>query len=379
MSFRAVEVQFGPLSFEESHRLARIFDENRDSRGFVAYDVAWRQLERTGDGLARNVLQEIWNRSDLDRDGRLSLREFVFAMHLAERVRNGQRVPPQVRPEDQIQLVRTVERLVHMSENGRRPDDFSTANTNASNYFGYDAGGDMVTQDKLGPLASIFEAAAIHGSGDLDQYSAQVLQGRQELEQQLVQRRELQEQLTGVRKSSSDLHDEQCRVDTELAAARRRISHLEEELEFLKGEVGIAEGDLDLLREAGFKHSGGDTTDFLSRVQGEQENWEKDKAAVDDKLTEIEEVAKMKHNIREAQQTLLEQQRQIEHDRNLLLTAIESEYGKLHKMRAERLQMWDERNRLEKELQEYTQTDGSQNTHPAGNRIQPGVDRGVRN
>merc|ERR1711963_650388 len=72
------------------------------------------------------------------------------------------------------------------------------------------------------------------------------------------------------------------------------------------------------------------------------------------KLREIESIVQEKTAARVAQQTLLEQQRQIEHDRNLILTAIEGDYAKLHTMHTERLWMSEERNKLEKEIMALT-------------------------
>ena len=58
-----------------------------------------RLLRRTG--LQEQQLSGIWDLSDLDRDRRLSLREFVCAMSLAEQVRKGQALPVEVRPGQQ--------------------------------------------------------------------------------------------------------------------------------------------------------------------------------------------------------------------------------------------------------------------------------------
>lgn len=111
---------FAPLSPEDSTRFAREFQQCRGPDGFVLEDVGRRLLERKG--LAQQTLETIWRLSDLDRDGRLSLREFVCAVHLAEISRSGRALPVEVTVAQQTELVRSV----------RGDDAFSTADTAAS-------------------------------------------------------------------------------------------------------------------------------------------------------------------------------------------------------------------------------------------------------
>lgn len=136
----AREYIFGSISEEQCQRLARAFEQSRGPDGFVLAEEGRRQLQRTG--LPNEMLQNIWHLSDLDRDGRLSLREFVCAMHLADAKRQGQPLPVEVKLEEQVALVRKVERLVSHTTIGfasipeatkpSRHDDFSTVDTTAS-------------------------------------------------------------------------------------------------------------------------------------------------------------------------------------------------------------------------------------------------------
>ncbi|CAE8665146.1 unnamed protein product, partial [Polarella glacialis] len=98
-----------PLSEEENDRLARLFDRSRGLDGFVDAEEGRRLLRRTG--LQEHQLESIWDLSDLDRDRRLSLREFACAMHLAEQVRRGRPLPVEVRREHQEAMAQGVERL----------------------------------------------------------------------------------------------------------------------------------------------------------------------------------------------------------------------------------------------------------------------------
>eukprot|EP00440_Ansanella_granifera_P026333 gb/GFBE01028601.1/.p1 GENE.gb/GFBE01028601.1/~~gb/GFBE01028601.1/.p1 ORF type:complete len:585 (+),score=115.21 gb/GFBE01028601.1/:1-1755(+) len=130
-----------PLSEEENERLARTFERSRGVDGFVDAEEGRRQLQRTG--LQEHQLSTIWDLSDLDRDRRLSLREFTCAMHLAEQVRNGRPLPVEVRPEHQEAMVQGVERLLQGSSlpsrsvperTKLRHEEFSTVDTTASGH-----------------------------------------------------------------------------------------------------------------------------------------------------------------------------------------------------------------------------------------------------
>lgn len=363
---------------EESQRLARIFELNREKMGmYVPRDRALQLIrERVGD--APQTLSDIMLRSDLDRDGRLSLPEFVCAMHLAELARSGRHLPSEVTPQQQRDLARSVERLVSHGSHHQptvkpvQPDDFGTNSVV----------GDMSYQVSgtpgLGHIARLFaEAADQDPNGKLRQVSGSVMQERRDLERELSRQTDAKTTYQDVHNTTNNLHDQHCRMETEISSAKRRISHLKEELTFLQGEVQLAEGDLDALRVASTSMgttSQKDSRDVFNRVRGEQDLLRKDKATVDEMLQKIEGLAAEKLKSRNAQQVQLEQQRQIEHDRNLILTAIEGDYKKLHKVRAERLQHWEERNQLEKELSELTQAEGLQLTP----RRLGGDDRGIR-
>lgn len=47
-------------------------------------------------GLARGVLAEIWNLSDIDGDGQLTREEFILAMHLTNQIRTGHSLPKEL-------------------------------------------------------------------------------------------------------------------------------------------------------------------------------------------------------------------------------------------------------------------------------------------
>lgn len=122
----------GSNSDDDAQRIARAFTAARSTDGFVHAEEGKHQLQKTG--LPDETLRNIWDMSDLDRDGRLSLREFVCAMHLASESQRGRPLPTELDHRHQEGLVRNVERLVSgggFEDIGgkARPEDWSTADT----------------------------------------------------------------------------------------------------------------------------------------------------------------------------------------------------------------------------------------------------------
>lgn len=397
---------FGPLSDEEAGRLARAFEQARSPDGFVQPEDGRMQLQRTG--LGDQLLQSVWNLSDLDRDGRLSLREFACALHLAEQARSGRELPVEVRPEQQERLARAVERqLTAGSSAAAFPDaldaakpsrhpDYSTADTAATDVLGglpgpaesdfgtmgsrlgvranmgFDsAAGSLGAQAagrNLGQLAAVLEAVArLDAGGELRRLSREVLEERRQLEAQLSRRREFESQLRESRGQLDGLREERRRVENSSASAQRRISHLQEELGVVEREVRAAEEDLQLLRESsglGSERRQGPTPygsaeeerrDVISKVRAERELLQRDQKSIEELRARLDAIFKQKLDAQMIQQSLLEKQRQTEQDRGLMLTAIEAERGKLSAMRAERIKLWEERSALEREMGELTQ------------------------
>jgi len=305
---------FAPLSQEDSQRYAQDFEQCRGVDGFVLADAGRQRLEQTG--LQNDTLQSIWHLSDLDRDGRLSLREFVCALYLAEQACAGRPVPVEVTVDQQITFVRSVERLVApigaspggFPEAAKPGDAFSTADTVASLGPTSHARGNFDTADfsawgsrpggvgagtpagrgstrggglagiadggeseaslgvgskTLGQLASVFEVVArLDDGGETKRLSKAVLDERRELEKQLSRRRGYERDLQEARGALDNMREERRRVEMETSATQRRISHLQDELAFVETEVRSAEESLNMLRDVG---NGSDSPSFGRR------------------------------------------------------------------------------------------------------------------
>lgn len=255
---------------EEGERFALAFDQCRGSHGYVSKDSGLQQLEKSG--LSPPVLHNIWELSDLDRDGRLSLREFVCAMLLAEKAKRGQALPRTVSVEQQTDMVRVVEKLVPSIAAGEFPEvakpkleDFSTANTgqardarttttdgvNSVRGFESTAGKSPTgLRRDLGQLASFLEAAARQDDGSLHQYVSDIFQVRRQLEEQLARRGDFERELREVHQAVASLSDERKVDEIRAVEIRQQVKHLKEEADFLEGELRGAEQEVTELQDA---------------------------------------------------------------------------------------------------------------------------------
>merc|ERR1719471_641354 len=71
--------------------MAQFQANDRAKTGFLAAVQARSILLQTG--LAQQTLASVWNLSDIDKDGKLSVEEFILAMHLCEMAQKGEPFP----------------------------------------------------------------------------------------------------------------------------------------------------------------------------------------------------------------------------------------------------------------------------------------------
>uniref|UniRef100_A0A7S1F2I0 EH domain-containing protein n=1 Tax=Noctiluca scintillans TaxID=2966 RepID=A0A7S1F2I0_NOCSC len=125
--------ELGEVTDEDAQEFAHAYASARNAQGYVMPDEAQQCMAQSG--LPTEILSQIWDLSDLDRDRRLSLREFVCAMYLAKQTAWGQPLPVAVQSEQQAHWAHKVERYVpgdgdFLEPKGFSPsDDFSTVDT----------------------------------------------------------------------------------------------------------------------------------------------------------------------------------------------------------------------------------------------------------
>lgn len=97
---------FGFAESDESHywalqdsadRLKASFEKLGPEGGYLSTEVAKDELVRTG--LEKDQLRQIWNLSDIDRDGLFDHDEYVVAMFLCDAViQKGRPIPAELPP-----------------------------------------------------------------------------------------------------------------------------------------------------------------------------------------------------------------------------------------------------------------------------------------
>ncbi|CAK9033678.1 unnamed protein product [Durusdinium trenchii] len=81
----------GGLDAEEVEVYTNLFEQLRSPNGDLGLKDAQQVFQRSG--LSKSELSHVWRLSDLDEDGRLNLQEFVCAMALLQRCREGLPLP----------------------------------------------------------------------------------------------------------------------------------------------------------------------------------------------------------------------------------------------------------------------------------------------
>ena len=105
-----------PMSFnmsralqDSAERLLPSFEEHGPVGGFLSTQTARNVLLKTG--LGKEELRQIWNLSDIDRDGYFDHHEYVVAMFLCDAVTQKNRpipaeLPPSVVPPSKRHLLK---------------------------------------------------------------------------------------------------------------------------------------------------------------------------------------------------------------------------------------------------------------------------------
>ncbi|KAL1514806.1 hypothetical protein AB1Y20_003892 [Prymnesium parvum] len=89
------------ISSEDKQRYDTVFNTLNPTNGFISGAAVRPVLERSG--LAVDMLRQVWNLSDIDRDGHLDADEFAVAMHLTRELASGSMPsPPAALPPDMM-------------------------------------------------------------------------------------------------------------------------------------------------------------------------------------------------------------------------------------------------------------------------------------
>ena len=81
---------------DDKQRYDEVFASLNPTNGLVSGMAVRPVLERSN--LPVDVLRQVWNLSDIDRDGNLDQDEFAVAMHLARESTSGRTLPAALPP-----------------------------------------------------------------------------------------------------------------------------------------------------------------------------------------------------------------------------------------------------------------------------------------
>mmetsp|Transcript_58569 Transcript_58569/g.124196 ORF Transcript_58569/g.124196 Transcript_58569/m.124196 type:complete len:446 (-) Transcript_58569:105-1442(-) len=330
-------------------------------------------------------------------DDRLSLREFACAMRLADLATKGKNLPIEVRADQQAALGSCIEAFVpplatSPTTSKTASPEASTANQDLDRFGSSTTDfprtsrlsspwgeGSAISESqskvrhelqaamsqvnatlqdsKLSQLAKVLDAAAEGLSEtELRPLTREVIEERKGLQAQLDRRRTDEQALQEVRKSIQDLQEEIRVAESNGAASSRRVKHLQDELDFVEGEIKSAEDDL--LNLQGIDGGRG-----RKAGPGDQEKLIQDHQSILEVKKLLANYSSEKQSLQAEALALAEKQMHAEQDREHMRIGLIGEMDKLAVVKNERLKLQQERHNLEKELADYK--NGTFQTHPA--------------
>lgn len=227
--------------------------------------------------------------------------------------------------------------------------------------------------------AALRDITRLGAPEDMERLGREALQERREMARQLARRRDSEQRLRDSHRRLEELARDHCAVQNEAAYTRGLVAQRKDELGHLLQQVSEAESFLAMLRSScgpeeedvltmatggvPLTHSGrtqaaslslpgddGRIDMVISKVRAERELLHSDKKAVDDTRRRLAAIARDIDHSQVTQQALLERQRQTDQDRTRAICAIEAERSKLSALCQERVQIWEARLALERDV-----------------------------
>lgn len=300
-------------------------------------------------GLSNSELCDIWDLADTDKDGKLTFGEFVVAMAIVSRVREGKAfIPPSI-PAPLQQFL-----------NMQAPDPGSPSKTvtfaiSASEKpptvnLGFDSD-KPTTSPVLDTRPVSPKAAPARSEPVLLEHAME----KRELDQSILRTRQIRKQVMEGRERLLSLKEDAKKVEIELISADHDVEKLQDQILSLQQQITEVEDDLDTFRrEAGVSVLPEANGDVLAAVAKVREAVVQDEQEVLELRAQLERVQREKDDLNSTLAVLQEKKRQADQDRNLMIAGLENERAKLIAVRAERLKLWEHRHQLTRELTSAT-------------------------
>jgi len=209
----------------------------------------------------------------------------------------------------------------------------------------------------------------------------------QELWRQLRRKRDFEGRVAEKRAQLAELRDRRRAVSTAHAEARASVEQLAGELSFAEEQRREIEHDIAVLKESNRllqqayydqqhqhpqqqqqqqqqprgrappapMHGDADAHDILTEEKRRQEAVLLQHEQIAHLRSHIEKLRAEKGNLTHRQQVLFEKQRSAEQDRNRLLGTLQDERSAINEVRQERIKLWEERTKLEREMAQIVQ------------------------
>ena len=307
-------------------------------------------------GLSNSELCDIWDLADVDKDGKLTFGEFLVAMGLVSRLRDGKAFMPSSLPQP-------LKDLLGMTANSTHPEPFSLPPPASSPRAGVPPVDTTIGFGKPENVPTVSPSFNI-GFGMHENVPTlspkasgptllekELMHEQKELSQSILTSRQLRKQVADGRSRLTSLREEAKKVEIDLVSADHDVERMQDQILSLQQQIAEAEEDLEMFRrEAGLVSLTEDSNDVALAVEKIRISTAQDEQEVLELRAQIERVHREKVDLQASMAVQQEKKRQAERDRDLMLAGLEQERAKLVALRAERLKLWEQRHQLTREL-----------------------------
>ncbi|KAF4676206.1 hypothetical protein FOL47_006597 [Perkinsus chesapeaki] len=353
-------------------------------------------------------LSHIWDLSDKDRDGKLSYSEFLVAMHLISRAREGYKIPDKLPPA--LKAILTTPPAMPSSEanlgrpmstgalpQGHEPSATSPVAEEASaeqeavpatspalgqqqhqqssayqrpslaGSYKVDGSSNDIGDKAGAPEASTRLGEVGFGSkprldtvktyDDDDAASPELEQDfrdqRAELARQLARKQDVDRMLNEARARLEDLRGKKRNLDKKYTDVTAALESEQTAVLATKKQLDEAIKEINDVRQLAIQEGeplAMDAADVVAAVRSEKDRVSSADAKIQDLRGQLDRVNRQKEDLQSQNAVWLERQRQAEQDRTMLIGALEKERANLAAVRAERLRTWEQRHEVSKEI-----------------------------
>lgn len=333
------------LSDSEIQRYAELFRregattklDGNDARGLLSRS-----------GLSNSELCDIWDLADVDKDGKLTFGEFLVAMQLISKVRDGKVFFPSVLPDILRSYLATIlpaaapQVVVSTGPTGIAP----TLGPPIGPSSGPMTGTDPTLEPRRDHIPT--QALILSKKEEESILERELASEKRMVGQSIDRRRQFRKQVLDGRARLASLKEEAKKSEMALMSVDHAMEKIQDQILSLKQQIDEGEEELDQFRRESGQIAGGD--DVLAAVSSIKRSIGDDEKEVLELRMQLERVQREKLDLQSSLAVVRERKRIADQDRNMLISGLENERAKLVALRAERLKLWEQRHQLTREL-----------------------------